>query len=985
MDENTTRSLQYGHLGQAVYHPNTQSWSFLRTLSPAPRISYTGVTKTAVQSPSTSIPLSSAPKISTLSRGYPELIPGYRSAYNKSLSHIVTATSEVCNPLTSALLDIGRAVDLDNDKSGRRAVPIVAFASGECGNTISFRSITDDAVDLKEIPAPGLRVPTIGNEDAIEWMGDGAPVRQICFSTSQEERATFAAARFSSTAVFRPLYRRTPAAVATQRDSSGTMSCYRDSRLDPALLMEISSSHTGGFAHADVKFNPWDQNQLAIVDEAGNWGIWELRNQHKRNKDNWVAACVTSGSLPWVGVGEGQNGAAVARHDGWLALEWAGNEHNVIVCDRRCCMLFRLEKEQTVSYLIELGLKRESEWILGIKRSTFNPSHIFVLTTSRILWLDVSSVSIPIRGASKPPLFPRLSWRHYRDPDDTTLQLASVSVDEDFYLILFSRLSQLVLAFYCPPSFEGTVEPISGPDPFILHVPPSSKDPDDDPGSVHFSTLVFKEIAPTALGVAHQSPRTTLLKAFTVDSGFRVQESLYSKLSKGVSNGEQNHGRDILRVKHLRAIAQRRRVADSWRDFIVDDWNELGLHPRISACGIDSLAPSKDPQFKLDYTQIYAIGTGALRLSRDDEGNAESGFQALIEKFVEGIPDYDPVKCSTSRTALEIIQRTPLLDDIDSNAQYLSAFISQFTSNHLGLGTQNHFLVQPYDPFTSPSCHRAQADEIPEVDLVAIYDRLVNHWLVALPFNIPGRTRIANEKTIRLLVVDIVLAQIILIPRRSETEMDDQSTNGDGLASILPRNDLNYSSETANEQSQLEPPKTFTNWGLPLQTDSAAIPSSSAKEGFIWPDRPAEICPRFAALSAYTSFSRGGSTSQDAERILDHWKPGLDPASYSLASEDAQQEAKLKTSRRRSRKNMSQPMNALSLDSPIALPASSPIRAVRDWGSQPDSQPPMVRLQSSQVTEDLPMTQIERGAFGGRESSRKSSFKAKKKKRAAGF
>lgn len=392
------------------------------------------MTRTVVRSPSTTIERPSTLKRSTLSRAFPELIGGYRLARNETLSRTVTAVSETCNPLVSTLLDFGRAMDLDIDTSGRRAVSIVAFASGECGNAISFRTITDDTVNLEQPTGTQLRVPTIGDDDGIEWLSDGAPVRQICFSHAIEDRATFLAVRFSSTVVFRPLYRRAPTSVSIHRGNDAMGPKYQTSRLDPNFLMEISSSHTGGLAHADVKFNPWNQNELAIVDNDGNWSIWELRSQHRRNKDNWEAACITSGTLPWVGNEEGQNTGTSGRHDGWLAIEWAVNEDHIVVCDRRCSMLYRMNGDRVYSYSVELGFKSESEWILDAKRSTTHSSHVFILTTSRLIWFDITLDSVSAHEGTRAPLFPRLSWRHFRDSGDITLQLSPLAVDNGKHL-----------------------------------------------------------------------------------------------------------------------------------------------------------------------------------------------------------------------------------------------------------------------------------------------------------------------------------------------------------------------------------------------------------------------------------------------------------------------------------------------------------------------------------------------------------------------
>jgi RNA polymerase I-specific transcription initiation factor RRN6 len=491
----------------------------------------------------------------------------------------------------------------------------------------------------------------------------------------------------------------------------------------------------------------------------------------------------------------------------------------------------------------------------------------------------------------------------------------------------------------------------------------------------------------------------SFIKAFLLDSSLRVQESIYSKISS-LSDEDKFRGKDTLRVSHQRVAGSRKQALDKLSNFIVDDWDESALGSGTSDHGVDSLASLADSEFAFNYTQIYAVVARALGLlSGGDKESAGSSFELSLQELMNEISGHDHPGHSTGRTAyvsprfetwhnqtnqlcsrLEFSRKAPLLDDIDQNAQDLRYFLSRAASNQLPLGGTSHLLVHPYDSLTSPESHTRLAG-MSKLDLVAIYDRLVNHWLVDLPLDIPGRARIAKEKAIRHFVADIVLGQIIAVRRQSEAELASNPNSGDGLLPRRPIDIMATSSETAKEQSSYEAT------GLSRQPADTAISSSAAHRDLTAPNHPSGTLPPFAALSAYTSFKSPGPMSRDTEHILNHWKPGLEPASYSFTTEEPQSAARLKASRRRSRKKLSMSMKSLSIEPSVPLPAaSSPVRPAREWGSQPDNtQPPAVRLQSGQATEDLPMTQIERGAFGGREAVKKSVIKAKKKKRAAGF
>jgi RNA polymerase I-specific transcription initiation factor RRN6 len=399
-------------------------------------ISYTGITKTRISSPFSAPQLPSSENKAPLTVEHPELAACWPSALGEDLSRAVTVTSEICDPRVSTLFDIGNAVDNERGDAAGGNIPIAVVATGECRNSISFRLLEEDTVELTPLSSETshrVRVPSVGDAESTEWCPGGAPVRQISFARTVEESPTWVAARFPlSTVVLRPLFHksRVPMQVGLH-DSHITPPRTRNSRLDANPLVEISSSQTGGSPHADVTFNPWYQKQLGIVDERGNWSIWELSGRRRRNTGNWNKACIKSGSLPWAELGGSPGLDDYPRHDGWAAIEWAGGATSFVVADRRCLTLYRMEGDHVWPYSVDLGLNRKFEWILDIKRSHCDASHVFVLTTSRILWLDVSPViQAPDDQEKRSPLAPRLSWLHFRDPEDTTMRLNSLLIGE---------------------------------------------------------------------------------------------------------------------------------------------------------------------------------------------------------------------------------------------------------------------------------------------------------------------------------------------------------------------------------------------------------------------------------------------------------------------------------------------------------------------------------------------------------------------------
>ncbi|KAI9039528.1 uncharacterized protein KD926_009403 [Aspergillus affinis] len=986
MIEYCTGALQYGHLGKPKYDSETQTWRFPRTLTPAPTLHYAGVTKTTVPSPLTVPRSSSIENKSLIPQVYPELGSCWPQVRNETLSNAISRTYDVCDPLVSSLLDLGHAIDFEKDDPGNRLIPIAAIASGECGNAISLYRIEEDTVKLRHDAANEIRVPSIGRLESVQWSSGGAPVQQICFGQTLEEKATWMAARFPhSTRIFRPLYHRHPIStgVCYHGDSTKPIDC-GTSRLDANPLVEISCEQTGGFMHADVAFNPWYPQQLGIVDVSGNWGIWEM-SRHNRNKGSWTSNCSKSGSLPWLDNDDGQDTENHTRHDGWAAIEWASDYKSFVVSDRRCPIIYRIEADQVSSFPIELDLKRPSEWILDIKRSTCNVSHVFILTTSRVFWIDIALDPVSTTaGSTRRSLYPRLFWRHFRDPEDTTLQLAPLLVHQQLYFVLSSRLHNLVLTFHCPTASEDYTDMASVPDPFVLEIPPPSDHVAGypKPGKTAQFSICFKEIAHVPVGKKHYDPTANLIKLFLLDSRLSVREIVYTQPRDDSADDVHVLEKDILRLRRYPG-ASKASFLRSLDGFIVDDWDESVF--RASAAPAPDKKLSKCPplpslHWTVNYSHIYEIATGSLIHSKEGEGLHTPG--QCLQDLIDGLKVHQ-TSHTVGQTLLDAFKSSCWrLDDIDQNARDLKAFLSSIEGTKpLWLTpAQRISILGPPGLFGAPSSKAPGLEKASATGtLVDIYDGLVNDWLAILPHGIPGRTRIMKEKIIRSVAAELALAQLSLTHSSSQEK---------GSSS------LNAPQSQTNETLSDEAPLSKGRSSFYDDQERTAMAGSSAREDGL-PDRAKNLTAVCSSLSSLTAFSGKRPVSRSTTSMLQHWKLGTDPTTYKwhhttqmLDGEDSRRVLKSTASQRKPRKKVLGGSQGSSqhVTAPTP-PASSAVPVVREWGSQPEnSEPPAIRLQSSQPMEDdLPMTQVERGMFGGREASRKVATKTRKKKRAAGF
>ena len=341
------------------------------------------------------------------------------------MSKAITTVAEKYDPEVSELFDLGYAVDQRRNDKRLRSVAIAVAVTGECRNIISFRTLEEEILELTSPQKLAFRAPSISDQEMSEWSKCGAPVRQVHFARPLEEKPMFLAARLpATTTIFRPLYHFDPVPMCPSGDSIlGSSTPLKNSRLDANPIAELCVSQTGGFSHADVTFNPWYQRQFAIVDTRGKWSVWEITGRQRLQQATWAAELVKSGSLP---MQDYKRKHGCPRLDGWASIEWVHDVGSLLVSNRHNVIIYAFTDDQIPTRTVELGMTKPSEWVLDVQTNSRKPSQFFVLTTTRIMWFDVGA--LPGEHDTSLSLYPRVSWRHFRDPEDTTLRLSDIVV-----------------------------------------------------------------------------------------------------------------------------------------------------------------------------------------------------------------------------------------------------------------------------------------------------------------------------------------------------------------------------------------------------------------------------------------------------------------------------------------------------------------------------------------------------------------------------
>ena len=144
----------------------------------------------------------------------------------------------------------------------------------------------------------------------------------------------------------------------------------------------------------------------------------------KKKRNLYDAKARQSGCVLDNSSDEGANGDA-AGEDGWASICWAGDASTLVVCNRRHLAVFDLKSDPPARLKApHLDLVRTPNWILDMRRSPINNNHLFVVTTSQVFKLEVNGNNPDIgNGNRKAGARILLSWRHFRDGDDTSLRL----------------------------------------------------------------------------------------------------------------------------------------------------------------------------------------------------------------------------------------------------------------------------------------------------------------------------------------------------------------------------------------------------------------------------------------------------------------------------------------------------------------------------------------------------------------------------------
>lgn len=265
-------------------------------------------------------------------------------------------------------------------------------------------------------------------------------------------------------------------------------------------------------------------------------------------------------------------------------------------------------------------------------------------------------------------------------------------------------------------------------------------------------------------------------------------------------------------------------------------------------------------------------------------------------------------------------------------------------------------------------------------NFIDVYDRLVGQWIQSLPRDISNQARLTIFNITRKVAVEICLSAIAISYR--DRSADPKRISIENEESILP------TSEASEEITQVLPSSQITaeslhdsGFGLPTPAQTPSLHSGGSVTSTDAVEDPAVLRLRQYAISM--------DYPQDANdwTPLSRWSPtpGVDPMNYrwkptqqaSTADEEAEYKRDQKKRREEARRKRKTEI-FLTEDVGTATKVAGSA-TLASYGSQPDN---AHHATSSQVVNEISMTQPSRGVFGSRSTK---DAKRKQRRRNAGF
>ncbi|TLD39732.1 RNA polymerase I-specific transcription initiation factor RRN6-like protein [Venturia nashicola] len=875
MVDSTLRDQSYGHFGTPVYDIQSKRWIFGRSAinswyyRPLGDVKRTvagtkdvGEVRKEAEGLDKASGRALAKEIRLVVQGNPEL-QAAEDILNPLIraSEAVTAAVATYDPACGDILALGTAAISDGQNRHHKTW-LLAIPGGGCGEMLRLVRLETAIYGWDEHEAR-LMVPS-PSEEIGHWIGRGAPVQQICTPEmlSQEDAGRFFAVRLpGTTLLFRPRYRATPVPPAGVYPGC----TIPPSRVDANFLLEVLPKDWQGQQHSDITFNPWNQQRLAIVDQAGDWAIFTLQQKHK-SRQAYIHKLGHRGSLEgFLEDSKTREDISSAQQDGWARILWVADKNTLLVCTRRRFQLFSLSAETTLPFPTPVS---HGQWILDVRRCPSVPTWVFILTSSQVLWLEI----LPEidRGTDITVVTGKilLSAHHFRDSSDISLQMRIEHDLNVISILLWSPSSPLVtcLRFDRQQSITGSPSIIGSPTGLLLPIPGKDR-------SLPTAAISVRQLSHGAEDETAEQPILHSLLLLTTDLALH-----HAFLGRSDVSFHLHAPRIIISSRTHPKITPL--AVDEDDDFIVPD--ELSQKKR-TPCVVE-----KPPSHKIKYrgddkagntnyvetnsrvdNQIVSSkisGKSKLENRQEIVDIANSLQNLILDEDVLGLGE-------PAKTLLEqSLNHVPEVGDLSETTQVISDLLS--LSRPGPVPDEPGVAVKKLQVPAWASPMGVASDDL---EFGSLYNHIVDHQLAPLADEIPPRLRMGREKFARQIAAELMLSgSRVEVVDRSEEPQEQAETKQSLLLYSKGKGKLTDSYPVSSQISEY-----MSSQNLPTPSPSASRAASTIMSGTTTSLPSAVSQSIISRLSRHVEFEPPSTWAKRPMALLAHWDIGQDPNTYS--------------------------------------------------------------------------------------------------------
>ena len=424
----------YGHPGEAQYDSERHEWVFTRRLGQLQHLrllegpEFTLVSNSAPKECNTQQPARARNKAV---RQVESLFPETTAAANLLRTELQSSLSieklhAAYDPSESDLLAIGHAVDIDG--KALKKIPLAAIPGGVTRGKVILVKLREEHLGWQGRENVVLSSTTLRKCERVIWDGQRGPIKQVLFSSDAAEGRVWLAVRFNTaTVLLRPAFS-VEENLASLFSPFGTGQVGAgNSRIQPNESVDVPIGRTGGANHSDVAFNPFTPDQIAIIDQRGCWSILRLR-QHRLQPGLWDVQIMTSGHVGHV---EEQNAnASRLLEDGFGRIGWVRDSRTLFAVSRTAFVVFGIQEGVKQLAARNVVTTENTEYFLDAKQDSTDNSFIYVVTSTRILLLEIYTNSSPDGTDCSARARVLLAWRHFRSIGDMSLKISVCRTSE---------------------------------------------------------------------------------------------------------------------------------------------------------------------------------------------------------------------------------------------------------------------------------------------------------------------------------------------------------------------------------------------------------------------------------------------------------------------------------------------------------------------------------------------------------------------------